>query len=126
MPTLDLYKPRRFSVVKLNDGKEYKIPTEYLVEEAERILEYRARQEALENEEVTDEVKQVGQFQEIVFAQIEIIFQHYQPDVTAEYLKKHLTFNEALEILGFFDKYRPNALKEIKAEQEEESKKKLN
>ena len=48
----NLYKSRKYSTVKLDDGKSYKIPNEYTVQEVERLLELRIEQEALETEEV--------------------------------------------------------------------------
>lgn len=125
MRALNLYKSRKCSTVKLNDGKTYKLPNEYTVEEVERLLELRAEQEALETQEVTEEEAQLNKFWVVVFDQIEIIFQHYQPEVTSTDLKKLLTHNEALEILGFFDKYRHQAIKEINQESEKDSKKKV-
>ena len=133
MAQLDLYKDRRHSVIKLSDGKSYKIPNEYTVEEAERILELRSQQEALESEQVDDSKKemQLKRFWSLIFDQLEVIFQHYQSDVDAAYLRKHVTQNEALEMLGFFEKYRHAALAKMRKEasddtQSEESKKKLN
>jgi hypothetical protein len=108
MPTLDLYKNRNYSVIKLGDGKEYKVPTEYTVEEIERLLELRVAQQKKQKEEVDEEMKeaQLYNFWKIIFEQIEIIFQRFQPELKAEDLKKIITQNEALEILGFFQEYR--------------------
>jgi len=127
MQALDLYKSRKHSVIKIADGKEYKIPNEYTVEEVERLLELREKQEAIEKEPVGDQESQLLSFYTVVFEQLEVIFSHYQPEVTAEYLKKHITHNEALEMLGFFQKYRHLAIKEIvkEAEQSETPKKKI-
>lgn len=113
MRALDLFTSRKYSTVTLSDKKEYKIPNEYTVEEVERLLELRVEQEALEAESVSNTEAQIKQFWEIVFSQLEIIFQHYQEDVTREYLKKVVTHNEALEIIGFFQKYRHSAIKEL-------------
>lgn len=121
MHALDLYKSRKHSVVTLADGKEYKIPNEYTVEEVERLLELRVEQEAIEKEEVVDKDGQLPRFWSVVFDQITILFQHYQPEVTTEYLKSVITQNEALEMLGFFQKYRHLALKEYKAEGAEDA-----
>lgn len=128
MPVLDLYKERKYSLVKLADGKEYQIPNEYTVVEVERLLELREQQEAIEKEEVTDQEKQLGKFWAVVFDQLTVLFQHKQPDITTEYLKSVITQNEALGMLGFFQKYRHSALKEYTDEKtqsdEIESKKK--
>lgn len=114
MQKLNLYKQRRFTVVKLNDGNEYKIPNEYTVEEVERLLELKKKWEEIENTIVDDteegKDKQLKAFYDNTFDQIEIFFQTYHPDVTIEYLKKIISHNEALEIMGFFHKYRALAL----------------
>ena len=117
MRHLDLYKDRRFSLVKLSDEKEYKLPNEYSVEEVERILELREEIEALEAEEVAPlsdaSASQVKKHNDLIMAQLEVMLQHYQPKVTVDYLRKTITQNQALELVGFFQKYRHQALKEI-------------
>lgn len=112
MPTLDLYKKRQFAIVKLTDSrtkesKDFKIPNEYTVEEVERLLELQTKRQAIEAEKVGDkEAEQLQRFWAVVFDQLEILFQHYQPDTTADELRSLVTHQEALEILGFYDKYR--------------------
>lgn len=108
MRTLNLYKQREYSTVTLNDGDEYKIPNEYTVEETERLLERRKEYEAIKEEEVQDgkEEEQAERFFRAAFNQLEILFQHYHPEMTAEELRELLTPSEALEILNFFDEYR--------------------
>jgi len=117
MPTLDLYKPRRHSEIKLADGVKYKIPKEYTVEEVERLLELKKEEENLKGAEVADseegKAKQLDLFWKNVFAQLEIVFQAFHPEVDEAYLKKHVTHNEALEIVGFFQKYRTLAIEQI-------------
>ena len=115
MPTLDLYKDRKHSVIKLSDGKEYKIPAEYTVEEVERLLELKIKQEEIEALPVEKGKKkeQLATFWANIFSQLEIIFQHYQPDIDESYLRKHVTHNEALEMIGFFQKYRTLAIEQI-------------
>jgi hypothetical protein len=131
MQSLDLYKKRRYTSVKLSDGIEYKIPNEYTVEEVERLLELKAKEEeikAISVEEGTPEAEaNLVLFWNNIFAQLEIIFQSFQPELNESYLRKHLTHNEALEIIGFFQEYRALTIKKITAEQPEEadSKKKL-
>lgn len=130
MTTLDLFKRRRFTEVKLDDGIVYKIPNEYTVEEVERLLELKAKEEEISNTVTADskaeEAKQLDLFWSNIFAQLEIIFQSYQPEITAEYLKKYVSHNEALEVVGFFQKYRALALdKEIASDEDGDSKKKL-
>jgi len=108
MPHLDLYKTREHSTVKLEDGKTYKIPNEFTVEELERLYEKRQAFEAIKSEPVDDDKveEQTERLYQAAFAQLEIVFQHYQPDITADELRQLLTPSEALEILGFFDEYR--------------------
>lgn len=114
MVTLDLYKKRRFNTIKLSDGIEYKIPNEYSVEEVERLLELKIKQEELSSVEAgeTKEEQQenVNVFYSNIFDQIEVIFQQYQPEIDKSYLQKHVTHKEALEIVGFFQEYRALAL----------------
>lgn len=128
MQILDLYKDRRYSIVKLGDGKDYKLPAEYYVDETERLLEAKIKQEEIETTEVENEKDKIhiDAFWNNIFYQLEIAFQHYQPEVDAEYLKKHVTHNEALEIVGFFQKYRELAIKKIFDQDEDpDAKKKL-
>lgn len=131
MPILDLYKKRRYTTVKLADGVEYKIPNEYTVEEVERLLELKKKEDeikALSVEEGTPEAEaNIAQFWNNVFAQIEIIFQSFQPELDLAYLLKHITHNEALEIIGFFSEYRELTAKkfEDQSSNETDSKKKL-
>lgn len=112
MPTLDLYKARTFNTVKLTDQVtkqevEYKLPNEYTVEEIERLLELQIKREAMEKEPVKDRgEEQLQKFWAVVFEQLEILFQHYQPEVTADQLRSMVTRTEALEMLSFYDKYR--------------------
>src|SRR5690606_5942726 len=103
-----------------------KIPNEFTVVEWERLLELREEQEAIEKEDVVDSKEQIARLYQTIYNQIEVLFKHYQPDITIEYLKKIITNNEALEMLGFFQKYKHIAIKERKKEtQREEAKKKL-
>jgi len=98
--------------VKLTDPKtkkelEYKLPNEYTVEEVERLLELQVLRDKVESEEVSDRgEEQLQNFWRIVFDQLEILFQHFHPEMTREILKSLVTHEEALEILGFYQKYR--------------------
>lgn len=126
MPTLDLYKNRRFNIVKAG-GIDYKIPSEYTVEEAERLLELKAQYDSIRKDKLEDgkEPQQLENFWINVFDQLEITFQRYQPEMTAETLRGIMTGKEALELLGFFDEYR--ALSNQKnSEGSDDVKKKLN
>jgi len=114
---LDLFAQRKHSTVKLGDNKEYKLPAEYSVEEVERILELREEAEALEKQQVEGDGKTQRELHtSLIFAQLEVMFRHYQPDMTSDYLRKVITHNEALEIIGFFRRYRHLALKDFKNE----------
>jgi len=127
MQTLDLFKSRRFNIVKIGDGNEYKIPNEFTVEQVERLLELKAEQERLSDiptaDDKEEEKKQVDILYSNMFAQLEVMFQAFHPEITAEYLKKYVSHNEALEVVGFFQKYRALAMDSLLAE--EEAKKKL-
>lgn len=109
METLRLYKDRRHKTVDI-DGDVFKIPLEYTIEEAERLIELEVEQKELEKTPVDEisKTQSLEKFWFLVFAQIEIILQHYQPEITIEEIKKKLTHKQALDILGFFDKYRKN------------------
>lgn len=124
MPTLQLYKDRRFNTIKIGKD-EYKIPIEYTVEEAERVLELQIDQERIESQKLGDSMAekkyQLKSFWDNVFAQLEIMFQRYQPELTASDLKKIISGDRALDILRFFDKYRKTKL----AHQESKKKTKL-
>lgn len=120
MHALDLYKSRSHSEVKLADGKTYKIPNEFTVDEVERVLELQIERDALEKQEakdgaVTPENAEFKHYMDLVFMQLEVLFQHHQPEVTAEFLKSAMTQNEALEALGFFQKYRHIAVRDYLA-----------
>lgn len=133
MHALDLYKSRTHSEVKLADGKTYKIPNEFTVEEVERVLELQIERDAIEKKEVdgdaNEENADVKRYMDIVFAQLTILFQHHQSKITTEYLKSAMTQNEALEALGFFQKYRHIAVRDYlenkKNQTEADSKKKV-
>jgi hypothetical protein len=107
MQVYDVYKERKHTVIKLGE-RDFKIPNEYTVEEVERLLELEQKRDALEKEEVTPETEkaQLASFWELVFNQLEVIFQRYQPDTTADDLRGMISHHEALGILGFYDKYR--------------------
>lgn len=127
MPTLDLYKNRRSSSVLIGK-KSFELPNEYTVEEIERILEVRQEIESIEESEVIGNgAAQAKRHNDLVFCQLEIMFQHHQPDIRADDLKKLMSLNEALEVIGFFQKYRHIAISGIisEANTKAESKKKV-
>jgi hypothetical protein len=129
MKTLNLYKERDYSVVILSDKKEYKIPNDYTVEEVERILEKQAQIAKLANTEIDDEtdegIQSLRRFWDLTFAQLEILFQHYQPDITADTLRSLIKQQDALEITKFYqmNKY---GVEGAKTEPENTKKKILN
>lgn len=115
MPTLDLYKPRKFNSVKLFDKKSktvktYKIPSEFTVEEVERLLEIELLRLKIEktpaSKDKSEQDKQVEKFWQVTFDELEMLFQHFQPDMTAQDLRESLTYDDALELIGFYHKYR--------------------
>lgn len=89
----------------MHDNKTYKIPNDYTVEEVERILEKQIQVEKIANKEVDSDkpeaIKELNEFWDLVFAQIEILFQHYHPEMTGDKLRKLIRQNEALKIIGF-------------------------
>lgn len=117
MATLNLYDKRRFNTIKLSDGIVYKIPDEYTVNEVERLLELKARQEEISSIEAGDtkeeKEKNLDLFWDNIMDQIEIIFKSFQPEIDKEYLSKIISNKQALDIVGFFQKYRALALGNI-------------
>jgi hypothetical protein len=112
---LNPYKNRGWHTVEIRERwgrrKIYKIPHELTVEELERLLELNTKIERLSLEQVDDadfDAQEAGvkRFWNYLFAQVTIIFQHFHPDVTEEYLRKHLSDAVALEITNFFDNNR--------------------
>lgn len=107
MATLDLYKDRIPHIILMEiDGKEvqYKIPMSYTVEEVERLLEHQAVLDRIAAEETVKgkEDEQVGSFFDALFNQVLVLFKRYQPDITVEFLKKHLTREEVSQIISFY------------------------
>lgn len=133
MATLNLYKDREpHKIILKVDGekKEFKLPTEYTAEEAERILETEAKIRKESKREVDDDLsneeklKETQKFWEAIFSQVLILFDRYHPEITKEKLKKILTQEQALEIIKF---HRDEKLKETidnNTEETEEGKKK--
>lgn len=128
MVTLNLYKQRRFNVIKLSDGVEYKTPNEFTVDEVERLLELKSKQKEITSLDAGDTKEEQESnlviFWENIFDQIEIIFQSFQPEIDKEYLKKYVTHKQALEVVGFFQEYRALAIGNIE-QTDTNSKKKL-
>lgn len=126
MKTLNLYKNRKSTAIKV--GKDtYLIPNEYTVEEVERMLELRVKREEMNKAEaiVGLEQAQYREYLNVVFDQLSILFQHFQPEVTSEELKKRITEKEALEIVDFYNEHRQSKLSDRKTEAKKKDKKAL-
>lgn len=112
MATLDLYKNRTHNIVKVTNPKtkeitEYKLPNEYTVEEVERLLELQIQREKLEKQKVEGQgAEQLVAFWAVVFDQLEILFQHFNPELDAAKIRSIVTHKEALDILGFYNTHR--------------------
>lgn len=115
MQTLNLYKERSYNQVKLFDKLEnklmtFKIPNEFTVEEVERLLEAELMRTELEKTEVAkDKIGrdiQLTNFHKVTFEQLEMLFQHFHPEMTGERLRMSISYKDALEILDFYQKYR--------------------
>lgn len=125
MPHLDLFAERKHSTIDIG-GKVWKIPNEYTVEEFERLLELREEIEALGKEKIDaqdTENEKVKRLVSLAFTQLQVILGHYQPDTNIEDLRKLLTQNEVFKIIGFFDKYRHEALVRLLKERDGSKKK---
>lgn len=112
--------------IKLANGTErtFKIPSELTVGELERILEAESKIEKLSAEQVTDSGSaQLREYWGHIFAQLEVIFRHYQPEIDAEFLRDNLLPADSMRILAFFIQNRYIANPE--AEQGSDAKKKL-
>lgn len=109
------YKERGRHKVEIKErwGKKttLSVPFELTVEEVERLLEL--------NEKIDEELKveveetdgfgiaqQMAKIHALLINQCVVIFQHFQPQITFEYLKKHLTESDARNITGFFEEHR--------------------
>jgi len=112
---LNPYKDRGWHTVEVRErwGKKviFKIPYELTVEEIETLLEYNKKIEHLsratvESKDFDAQAEKMREFWNYLFAQCTVIFRHYQPDVTEEYLRKHLPESVAVEITGFFENNR--------------------
>lgn len=83
--------------------KTFKIPSELTIGEVERLLETQSKLDVLQDEQVTSGGSaQLRLYWGYVYSQLEVIFQHYQPEVTAEYLQLNLLPRDAIAILNFF------------------------
>ena len=109
MATLNLFKERAVHTITLGvDGKakDFKLPMEYTVEEAERVQELQVQIDKQSKVKVTEgtseAVKQEIIFWDYVFSQLLVLFNRYQPDLKLPDLKKILTRDESTQIIKFF------------------------
>lgn len=118
MAKLDLYEGREPHTIILEvegEKKEFKAPSDFTEEEIERLLEF---------EEKLAKEKNIDNRYDIFFEQIFLLFRRYNPEMTVEFLKKHLSRNEVLKILNFVAKNN-FAIEAKNSEGENTSKKKL-
>ena len=111
MENLDLYKDRTpYSVtLEVKGGKKtFKIPTELTVEESERLLEAEIKISDLMKQEVdqSESDAKLKEYFDNLFAYLQILFSHYQPETTVESLRKIMTQAEAVRVLEFFKRKR--------------------
>lgn len=91
----------------VNKETKYKIPVELTVFETEKMLELSEQLDKIFNEQISDDGS--AQFRLYVKKTSEmcaILFQHFQPKITTEYVEKMLTIQQMLEITGFFQSNR--------------------
>jgi hypothetical protein len=87
--------------------KQFKIPAELTVSEIERLLEAQIKIDKLADEQVSDTgTAQLRLYWSYIYAQLEIIFRHFHPEVDADYLKLNLLPTDAIRILAFFSENR--------------------
>lgn len=108
------------------DGKfvrKLKIPKEFKVADIERVLELQAEAEDIVREKVSgDGSDQSRLFWDKVFIILEVLFRTYQPEVTQAELRRWFTYDQALQIAGFFEN---NRFLKTKEEEMSSQKKKL-
>jgi hypothetical protein len=109
------YKERGFHEVEIKERwgkiKTLRVPFELTLEEVERLLELNERLEetlkiTVDDENHVEVTKGLDRVHKLLLNQCLIILQHYQPDITYDYLKKHLTETDARELSGFFENNR--------------------
>jgi hypothetical protein len=105
-PTLDLSERVPFRVVIEIKGKkqEFQIPTELTVAETERILEREVLLSAVMVKEVEEAEKKdaISEFVDAAVGYLEVLFNRYHPEMTADLLKETLTHREVIRITQFF------------------------
>ena len=114
MATLDLYSKRQPHIVKLEsytskgESMDYKIPTEYTLEETELLLQHQINVDKISQRKAKagKETDDLLDFFEAVLVQMQVLFQRYHPDMTLENLKSILTKEEAIAMWAFFVRER--------------------
>jgi len=92
---LDLYSGRQPHTIEIEyagEKLELKVPVAFTAEEIERFLE--AEAELGKSKDGISNIK-------IVFSQLTIVLQRYQPDITEEKTKKYFSLLDAEKILNF-------------------------
>lgn len=118
MKSLNLTQDRGFHEIEIleenNTTRKLRIPKELTVAQVERILDLQSQAESIASQEIKEDgLKQADEFWQKVFIMLEIMFKVYQPEIDVEYLKKHLTTQDALAIAGFFNNNRFLQLAEV-------------
>ena len=94
-------------VMDKGELKQFKIPVELRVHEIERLLEAQHKLEKLEQESVSEDgTKQIRLYWGYIYAQLEVIFKHFHPEIDKDYLKLYLLPADAIKILAFFAQNR--------------------
>lgn len=125
---LEITNDRGFHTIDIamekGELKQFKIPVELRVYEIERLLEAQHKLEKLEKESVIEDgTKQLRIYWGYIYAQLEVIFKHFHPEIEAEYLKLNLLPADAIKILAFFAQ---NRYIEKEVNLSDDTKKKLN
>lgn len=97
MAKLDLYSGREPHTIEVNISGEKQsllVPSDYTVEEHERILELEDKISQTDKDENTVRW-------DLIFQQLAILFRRYQPEMTSDKLKTVLTKKDALRIMDF-------------------------
>mgnify|MGYP003134707924 CR=1 FL=1 len=119
MATLDLYKKRQPHQIYIevdNHKKAFLIPTQYTVEEVERLLEIQAEKDELLKQKVEEDSveaeRALATFWDNIYDQLLILFNHYQPEIEKDFLLKYVSRENAIEIIGFFTEQHIQSVEE--------------
>lgn len=131
MATLNLYKREQPHTVILGvkqrrhwllrflgaktEGLEFKIPKEHTVQEIESVLEIEAEKEKLLNTQVElkseKAIQLEGDYWNLYYKQLALLFNHYHPNITIEFLKENVSHEQAMEIYEMFLKQKNKEVK---------------